>query len=185
MGLLIVICLPTFFTCIGCYTTASRILWTLARGGATPFSGQIRQLSPSYGNPANATIICGALCTVIGVLLLGSTTAFNALVGSFVSLGSLSYLGAILPHLLLRRREAFPPGPFSMSKRVGTLVNAVSRGFMVLTIVIFCFPYATPVDTHSMNYTSAILGGLTVIIAVLFMWKRPTSSTNDGFVTSM
>jgi len=33
LGLLIVIFIPTFCTCIGTYITSGRMLWTLARGG--------------------------------------------------------------------------------------------------------------------------------------------------------
>lgn len=113
LGLLIVVFLPTFITCIGCYITAGRTLWTLSRDNATPFSGWLSRVSTTFHNPFNATFMCGCIVTVMGCIYIGSSTAFSALVGSFVQLSSLSYTAAILPHLL-SGRSAFRPGYFFM-----------------------------------------------------------------------
>ena len=83
LGLLIVIFLPTVCTCVGVYITSGRMLWTLARGTfcdvesyrsptdnlsdrATPFSNTIGTISPRFGNPFAATVVCGCICTILG-----------------------------------------------------------------------------------------------------------------------
>ena len=87
-------------------------------------------------------------------------------------LSTLSYLAAILPHLLSKRLNTRRRGWFWMPTPWGELVNAVSCAYMVVFVVIFCFPFALPVDAESMNYTSLITGGLTLFVAALWGWQQ-------------
>ena len=170
VGLLFLILVPIICTVIGCYITAGRTFWTLARDGATPFSQTFGKVSGTWRNPFNATLLCGGGCTILGCIYVGSATAFNAFVGSFVVLSSLSYLTAIGPHLLTRRSN-ITPGPFWMKGAWGHVVNGISCLYIIVFIVIFCFPYALPVDASSMNYSSLITGGLTIFVGLWWLWR--------------
>ncbi|KAL8995734.1 MAG: hypothetical protein Q9169_004592 [Polycauliona sp. 2 TL-2023] len=171
LGLLILSFLPLFIACIGLYLTSSRTLWTLARDNATPFSQFFSHVSPRYHNPANAIVFCAALTTVLGIIYVGSKTAFSAFVGSFVVLTTLSYLTAILPHLLTKRAN-ITPGWFWMKGATGFVVNGISCVYIVVFIVIFCFPFALPVDAPTMNYASLITGGLTLFVGAFWFWRK-------------
>lgn len=171
LGLLILSFLPLFIACIGLYLTSSRTFWTLARDNATPFSGFFSQVSPRYRNPANAILFCAVLTTVLGIIYVGSKTAFSAFVGSFIVLTTLSYLTAILPHLLTKRAN-INPGWFWMKGATGYVVNTISCAYIMVFIVIFCFPFALPTDAPTMNYTSLITGGLTLFVAAFWVWRR-------------
>lgn len=171
LGLLIVVFLSTFITCIGCYITAGRTFWTLSRDEATPFSHIFRKVHPKYQNPFNATLFCGTICTVMGCIYVGSTTAFNAFVGSYIILSTLSYISAILPHLLSGRKNV-QPGWFWMKGAAGFIVNSIVCLYIVVFIVIFCFPYALPVDAKSMNYSCLITGGLSIFIAAFWFVRK-------------
>lgn len=171
LGLLIVAFLPTFITCIGCYITAGRTFWTLSRDRATPFSQVFRTVHPKLHNPFNATLFCGTICTVMGCIYVGSTTAFNAFVGSYIILSTLSYLCAILPHVLGRRKSVVP-GWFWMGDTIGFMVNTIVCLYIVVFIVIFCFPYAIPVDASTMNYSCLITGGLTIFVGAFWLWRQ-------------
>ena len=170
IGLLLLILIPVICTIIGCYITAGRTFWTLARDGATPFSSVFGRVSNTWRNPFNATLLCGGICTVLGCIYVASATAFNAFVGSFVVLSSLSYLTAIGPHLLTRRRNVIP-GPFWMKGVWGYGANGISCVYIIVFVVIFCFPYALPVDASSMNYASLITGGLTIFVGLWWLWR--------------
>ena len=170
VGLLLLILLPILCTLLGCYITAGRTLWTLARDGATPFSGWLGQLSPTWRNPFNATLACGCICTILGCIYVGSTTAFNAFVGSFVVLSTLSYVAAILPHLLSKRSNIVP-GPFWMKGAVGFIVNGIASAYILVFIIIYCFPFSLPVTAANMNYASLITGGMTLFVACWWSWK--------------
>ena len=156
---------------IGGYVAAGRTYWTLSRDGVTPFSSVFAKIHPKRKNPFNATIFCGCTSTVLACIYVASVKAFNAFVGSFVIASTLSYLAAILPHLL-SRRKAVEPGAFWMGSWTGWTVNIVSCGYMIVFIVIFCFPFSMPVDAPTMNYASLMMGGLSLFVAVWWFVKR-------------
>ena len=59
-----------------------------------------------------------------------------------------------------------------MRGAVGYVVNGVSCAFIVVFVVIFCFPFAMPVDAKSMNYASLITGGLSVFVLAFWVVRR-------------
>lgn len=71
------------------------------------------------------------------------------------------------------------PGPFSMKGWVGFIVNGISCAYMIVFTVIYCFPYTKAFDAQSMNYSSAIIGGLTVIIALWWLARKDQYGTDE------
>ena len=171
VGMLFLALVPTFLSCIGCYVTASRVFWTLARDNATPFSDFFSHVDNGRHNPFRAIAFCGGFVTVMGCIYVGSSTAFAAFVGAFVVLSTLSYLAAILPHLLSKRRHV-APGWFWMNGAVGFIVNGVSCAYIIVFVVIFCFPFALPFDAASMNYASLITGGLSLFVLAFWFIRQ-------------
>ena len=167
-GLLVLILLPTLISTIGVQLTASRTLWTLARDRATPFPKSTSSVSEKWRNPIFAQLITSTFVTILGCIYVGSTTAFNALVGSYVILSTASYLAAILPNLLTRRRY-IRPGPFYVHGIWGDLLMGGASLYIVVFIVIFCFPYSLPVTAQNMNYSCLIFGGFTIFIAAWWL----------------
>ena len=201
-GLLLLAFLPFFISMIGCYLTTSRIFWGLARDNATPFHRVFGRVNQRTNNPANAIMFCAVFLAVLGCVYVGSNTAFVAFIGSFVLLSSLSYLLAILPHLLSGRSRV-TPGWFWMGKRrpmtnelggavhhnvddvggiaggvgkgadwLGYLVNAIACGYIIVFGVIYCFPATPTVTPETMNWTCLLTGGLTLLVLPLWVWKR-------------
>ncbi|TEY36325.1 hypothetical protein BOTCAL_0558g00030 [Botryotinia calthae] len=181
-GLLFVIFFPIFCTLIGTYITAGRCLWTLARDEAVPFSNWLHIIHPHHKNPLNATIACGICSTILGVIYVGSSTAFNAFVGSFVVLLTLSYLASILPFIFTGRfnhssKDSGPynngmiPGWFQMNNVVGYTVNIISCLYIIVFVVIYCFPYSIPFNAASMNYSCLIAGALSIASGIWWLIK--------------
>lgn len=166
VGLLVVNIAPIFCATIGCYITASRTFHALGRDAATPFARWIGAVSPRWHSPLAATGACGLFLTGIGAIYVGSLTAFNAFIGSFVVLTAISYLLAVLPHLLTGRQNV-RRGPFWMGNKVGVTVNIVACSYMAFSSVIYCFPYELPVTAESMNYTCVMACGLVILLS---MW---------------
>ncbi|CAE7220057.1 Amino acid transporter [Pyrenophora teres f. teres] len=171
LGLLLVIFFPTFCTNIGCYITSGRMLWTLGRDDATPWPKWVGRVDPKWGNPWNATLACGIINTVLGCIYIGSSTAFTAFVSSFIVLSSLSYIAFILPNILSRRRHV-TKGPFTMPDPVFYTVAILACSYMVVWVPIYCFPFAVPFNTTTMNYTSALVGGITILLGGWYVWIR-------------
>src|SRR5271170_2565180 len=82
-----------------------------------------------------------------------------------------SYLAAIAP-FLLRGRKGITLGWFKMPQTIGFVVNTVACSFMMVFIVIFCFPFVMPVNAENMNYASLITGGLTIFVAIWWLVIR-------------
>jgi len=163
--------IPGAISIIGCYLTASRVFWTLARDNATPFSGFFATVNQNHRNPFNSIILCGIISALLGCIYVGSQTAFNAFIGSFVVLSSLSYLAAILPHFLSKRTNV-APGWFWMKGVSGFLVNGIASLYIIAFVLIFCFPFSMPVSAMTMNYTSLITGGCSLFVGAFWFWRR-------------
>lgn len=147
------------------------MLWTLGRDKATPFSTWLGHIDKRFQNPLNATLAVGVINTVLGAIYVGSTTAFTAFVGSFIVMGSASYLAFIIPNIVTRRRHVVP-GPFTMPDPVYYTIAGLASAYMLVFIVIYCFPFAVPFTAASMNYSSLIVGGLTIFVAGWWFWIR-------------
>lgn len=161
-GLLFIVFSCLFPCLIGTFLTVGRTWWALARDNATPFPKLFASVNEKLSCPIPATIFTGIMTTALGAMTLGSRAAFNSLVGSFVVLTTVSYLIAILPHLLTGRKNV-RRGVFWMSGPLGYIVNAIACVLIVLFNILFCFPYALPVTADGMNYNSVILVGVIVV----------------------
>lgn len=175
---LLVIFILDMMICIpGAIITAGRTLWTMARDDGVPFSGWVAHIDPTFRNPFRATVIVGVACTAIGCVYIGSRAAFNAFVGCFAILTTLSYIVPLAAHLLSRRKHV-KPGPFYMHGWVGYAVIGTACVYIVVFNVIYLFPYALPLDLDlTMNWSVVMAGGLTIFISLWYLYKR-----NHGYV---
>lgn len=124
--------------------------------------------------PASATAATAVLVTVLGCVYVGSTRAFNALVGSTTLFFSSSYVACILPHLVARARGrdgvgGGAYGPFRMRGWVGIAVHRASCAYLLVWFVVYSFPYYLPTDAKSMNYSCLIWGGLTGLVGTWWL----------------
>ncbi|KAF5003749.1 hypothetical protein FDECE_9720 [Fusarium decemcellulare] len=77
------IVLETFIICTGvgcliaCHTWSSRICWSFARDGGIPYSNVLSKVHPRLDVPLNAHITSSVVASILGLLYLASTTAFN------------------------------------------------------------------------------------------------------------
>lgn len=167
-GLLFLVMLCIILTVVGLYITCGRTLWALARDGATPFPRVLGKVHPSLDMPLWSTLITCALVTVLGAIYVGSTTAFNAFVGSFILLSSSSFLACILPNLVTGRKN-ITYGPFRMRGWIGFAMNGIACAYMLVWAVIYSFPTALPVDAQNMNYACLIWGGFTIFVGAWWL----------------
>lgn len=185
-GLLALVMICIGLTVIGLYITCGRTLWALARDKATPYPAVFGRVHPKLDVPVWSTVASAALVTVLGCIYVGSTTAFNAFVGSFILMSSSSFLAAILPNMLTGRKN-ITYGPFHLKGWVGWAINGVACSYMLVWFVIYCFPYALPTDATSMNYACLIWGGLTIVVGLWWFLKARHGyegpSTTGGIIS--
>lgn len=59
----------------------------------------------------------------------------------------------------------------------GSIINGISSVYIIVFVVIFCFPFGMPTSALTMNYACLITGGLTIFIAAWYFWKRSRGYT--------
>ena len=149
------------------------------------------QLEPKTAIPTLAIIITSLVAILIGLINIGSATAFNAVISLSVSSLYASYI--ITESLLLYRRctgfihphqrhpsplsSASSPsspsnnnnpaqkltwGPFHLRGIFGIAVNIFALAFGLIIFFFSFWPVATPVDSKTMNYSVVMTGGVAV-----------------------
>lgn len=108
---------------------------------------------------------------ILGLINLGSTTAFNAMV-SLALLGQ--YTTYVLPtiFILVRRihlGKNIPFGPWELGKW-GIPINIFTIAFSFLTIAFNVLPPYFPVTAENMNYAGVVFGAALIICALLWFF---------------
>ena len=151
------------FAMIGCQQTASRLCWSMARDNALVGSKWLGRIHPRFGVPVWALIANACVVFVIGCIFLGSTTAFNAMIGTGLILQQTSY--AFPAALLMYRKRSkvyLPNGRYFKLGFFGWIANAMTVAFALLVVIFFNFPSIQPVEAGNMNYACAVLGAMAI-----------------------
>ncbi|TLS26372.1 hypothetical protein PpBr36_04918 [Pyricularia pennisetigena] len=162
LGLMLILFVALGPCVVSSQLSTGRVVWAFSRDGALPASPVWARVSGRWGVPFNAQLLVTAVVALLGCLYLGSSTAFNSMLGSAVTINNVAYLIPILTNMMTGRRNMYR-GHFFMG-RWGWLVNGVTVSWLVFAIVFFSFPYTQPVTVENMNYTCVVLGGLIVLI---------------------
>ena len=56
----------------------------------------------------------------------------------------------------------------------GFIANGISSAYIIVFIVIFCFPFSLPTDAAHMNYAALITGGLTLFVLLFWFIRQST-----------
>jgi choline transport protein len=141
----------------GCITSVSRLIWAFARDRGLPFSNVFSHITSWNKCPTNAVIAIFVSTSLLSLINIGSSTAFNALI-SLTTLGF--YFSYAIPILMfaLRRFDISNPivfGPWTMGK-LGLPVNILAIAFCVFLIIFLPFPSMLPVTGTNMNYASPV-----------------------------
>lgn len=147
-------------------TSFSRILWSVSLQGALPFSGWLSEISSRWNLPANSVYAGTVGVIAIGAILLGSSTAINAILGGAIVLAYLSYLIVISCLFYSTRQRAFPAVRYFNIGRWGLGFNIISILWMPLIVVWLCFPVYIPVTGTTLNYASCVVGAVVLLSAI-------------------
>ncbi|KAI9733682.1 MAG: hypothetical protein M1834_003285 [Cirrosporium novae-zelandiae] len=123
------------FACISILASASRIMWALARDQGLPGSHTLSKIEPTTKLPLWSLTTTTAITLLLGLINIGSATAFNAIVSVVVA----GYLGSyILPISLFLYRRLHDPksmrwGPWTLG-RWGAAINIFSLMFTLIVM---------------------------------------------------
>ncbi|TFY77230.1 hypothetical protein EWM64_g6782 [Hericium alpestre] len=161
------------FCAVSISTAASRATWAFARDRALPFSKQFSRVwtppMASESLPVNAFLLSTTVQVLLGLIYLGSSTAFNAFVGVPVICLGASYAMPVAVSLARGRRDLIAcDAPFKLG-RWGVPINVVAVLWIAFAIVLFCMPAVIPVTRQTMNYASVVFIGFAAFSAVWYV----------------
>ena len=123
--------------------------------------------------PLNSILFSLCITIILSFINLGSTTAFNSIVGLLAGSGGVSYTISIGCVLLKRiRKEPLPPSKFSLG-RFAIPINAFAVCYMIMQTVISFFPLFSSasgfLSVQTMNWGVVMFAGVTVISMLFYV----------------
>lgn len=182
VGLTTLVLIITLFCSISITVAASRCTWAFARDDAIPGARLWAKISPTFGVPVWSLILVTVVQMLLGIINIGSTSAFTAFVSVGVVALALSYGIPIAISMADGRREV-SKAVFRLPGPLGWIVNTISVVWILFELVLFCMPTALPVTAVSMNYASVVLVGLAAIAMAWYLihsrknYKGPPEET--------
>lgn len=157
-----------------CVTSTSRTAWAFARDRGLPASKFFSEVSPTKKVPVHMVLVVGFLQMLLGLIYLGSSTAFNAVLSMAILGMYASYLSPILFMLMYGRRSSAPiirgfgSRSFNLGSRWGPIVNIVAILWLIVAMIFSTFPTMKPVTPDNMNYCVVVTMGWMLIGGIYY-----------------
>ena len=148
--------------------TASRQVFSFARDGGLPWASFLARVNTKVGHelPLNSVIFSLGITIILGLINLGSTTAFNSVVSIQISSLFTSYFISISCILIKRLKgEPLPPSRWTMG-RFAIPMNILALLYIIFVFVMTLFPVALPVTAENMNW-AVLIWGFVIIVALV------------------
>ncbi|KAJ6048927.1 uncharacterized protein N7446_011610 [Penicillium canescens] len=168
LALVFLVLVITLFCSISITVAASRSTWAVARDDAVPLAKIWAYVNPKLGVPVWSLVLLTGIQMLLGLINLGSTSAFTA----FVSVGVIALAAAYAIPIFLslwHGREEVSKAPWRCGRIVGTFVNVLALAWIAFELVLFSMPTALPVTAVSMNYASVVFVGFMAISGVWYL----------------
>lgn len=160
----------TFASAISNVATASRQMFAFARDDGLPFSKFWAYVRPGWDIPFNCVLFSAAFATAMCLIVLGSSTAFNAVLSIGVVALLTSYLVSLGCVMLMRiRGQPLLPRRWSLGRVGGFICNAIGLAFVAVSFVFSFFPIGVPVTAGNMNWASGVYGGVGLLATFYYI----------------
>lgn len=177
LALMFFVLIVAVFCSISITVAASRCTWAFSRDGAVP-GWRIWSKVSSDQTPVNALALMTVIQMLLGLINLGSTTAFTA----FASVGTIALAAAYATPVLvsiLEGRRSVSSARFRWPSAVGWTVNVLTVAWVAFQLVLFSMPAALPVTLLTMNWCSVVFVGFMFLSAVYYLLFA-RKGTNPG-----
>ncbi|KAF9457969.1 amino acid/polyamine transporter I [Collybia nuda] len=147
----------------------SRQLFAFARDHGLPFSGILYNINPRTKTPVNAVFFLAIMSLLLGLISFAGPIAISAV---FTMSVVCQYIGFVTP--VIARwvgGTKFEPGPFSLG-RWSAPISFVASAYMLFMIVVFLFPSSPSPTSHTMNYTTVVVGSTLMLSLGYYFFPR-------------
>ncbi|GAA3389048.1 APC family permease [Cryptosporangium minutisporangium] len=189
LGRLMLCCVAVaVFACtLAVQTSGARMIYSMSRERAFPFSSALGRVSPRTGTPVVTSIVVGVGAALALAVNINSTTIFTALSSICIAMLYIAYLGVTLPLLVVRIKhratDHFPAGhdedgaPLFSMGRFGIAVNVLAVVYGAIMVVNLMWPRPEIYDLSTngnwaLQYSALLLVGLTVAIGAGYFGYR-------------
>lgn len=155
-------------------TATSRTAWAFARDNGLPASGFFSEVNSGFKVPIRMVLMVNLLQMLLGLIYLGSSTAFNAVLSMAILGMYASYFSPILFMFMYGRRTNSPivrglgSKTFNLGPRWGPVVNVIAMMWLIVAMVFSTFPTVEPVTPMNMNYCVVVTMGWVFIGALYY-----------------
>ena len=150
LGLIFLVLVITIFCSISITVAASRCTWAFARDNALPGSKLWAKVDKRFGVPMYALALVTIIQMLLGIINIGSTSAFTAFISVGVQALALSYGIPVAISLFTLRKEV-NQARWTLGKLLGPIVNVIALLWIGFELVLFSMPTALPVTAVTMN----------------------------------
>ncbi|KAK0777431.1 hypothetical protein LTR91_013043 [Friedmanniomyces endolithicus] len=147
LGLIFLVLVITLFCSISITVAASRCTWAFARDDAIPGAKIWAKVDERLGVPVNSLALVTVVQMLLGLINLGSSSAFTAFVSVGVQALALAYGIPIGISLFCGRKEV-NKARWNLGQTLGTIVNVLALVWIAFELVLFSMPTALPIEGH-------------------------------------
>jgi amino acid transporter len=167
LALTFLVLVITLFCSISITVAASRCTWAFARDKAIPLSRVWSKVDERHDTPIWALFLTTVVQMLLGLINLGSSSAFLAFVSVGVMALAVTYAIPIVISMADGRKEV-DVAPFHMPRGTGWLVNGVAVLWIAFEVVLFSMPTVLPVTEVTMNYAIVVFVGIMAMSGVWY-----------------
>ncbi|KAI1090097.1 amino acid transporter [Rostrohypoxylon terebratum] len=167
LALTVLVLIITLFCSISITVAASRTTWAFARDNAIPLARLWSKVDERHGTPIWALVLTTIIEMLLGLINLGSSSAFLAFVSVGVISLAVSYGIPIVISMFHKRKEV-NSARWTLGNYIGPIVNLLAVLWISFEVVLFSMPTALPVTEVSMNYAIVVFVGFMVLSAIWY-----------------
>ena len=169
--ILVIIILLLICSNITYLAAVTRDAFAFARDQGFPFSDWIAKVEPKRRIPQNAVIVTSVISICLGLIYIGSITAFYAIT-SLLTVALLQCYCFSIGCLLWRRiyhPDTLPPAQFPLGK-FGIPINAAAVFYALWAFFWAFWPTYSPVTTANFNWASVIFVGILILATIHYIF---------------
>lgn len=134
LGLIFLVLVITIFCSISITVAASRCTWAFARDDAIPGAKLWAKVDKRLGVPVWSLVLVTVIQMLLGLINIGSSSAFIAFISVGVQALALSYFIPIAISLFTARKEV-SRAKWTLGKVAGTVVNVIALLWIAFELV--------------------------------------------------
>lgn len=180
--LLVAVAIAVTVCTLAVQTSASRMLFSMARERTLPFSAVLGSVSKRTGTPIATTIVVGVGAAIALAVDWNAGSVFLALSSLCIGMLYLAYLGVTVPLFVRRLRGELPNGTDELGKplfslgRAGLAINGVAIVYQIAMAVNLLWPRTEIYDpegkTWWLQWSAPLFLVFVLLVGVVIHWRN-------------